>query len=133
MIRFSIRLRSLGKGLRARRFGALGVRRCFFLWSLNGLLDLKLFKDQFQRQFCAAFGLGTKAVFLVPVQLQAQIGNDRVSVLDGPRMGGAFGYQGGVGLSLEALLRAGIAERESQKLLNQPFARQIMPAHQRAD
>ena len=96
--------------MRARRFGALGVRRCFFLWSLNGLLDLKLFKDQFQRQLCAAFGLGTKAVFLVPVQLQAQIGNDRVSVLDGPRMGGAFGYQGGVGLSLEALLRAGMAE-----------------------
>ena len=69
-------------------------------------------------------------MFLVPVQLQQQVGNDRVSVLDGPRMGGAFGYQGGVGLSLEALLRGGIAERESQKLLTQPFARQIMPAHQ---
>ena len=39
----------------ARRFGLLGVRRCFFAKGLSGLLNLKLFKDQFQRQLCAAF------------------------------------------------------------------------------
>ena len=46
---------------RTRRAGlicGLSIRRRFlFTWSLSGLLNLKLFKDQFQRQLRAAFGL----------------------------------------------------------------------------
>lgn len=49
-------------------------------------------------------------MLIVSVQLQAQIGNDRVPVLDGPRMGGALGSKGGFHLILDALLCGGMAE-----------------------
>ena len=35
-------------------------------------------------------------MFFVPVKLQAQVSDDGVSVLDGARMSGALGTQGGV-------------------------------------
>jgi hypothetical protein len=52
-------------------------------------------------------------VLLVPEHLQPQVGNDRITGLDGPRMGCALGSKGGFRrylLVLEAFLRAGMAE-----------------------
>jgi hypothetical protein len=48
------------------------------------------FEHQFQRKLIQTFRARPKAVFLVSVQLQAQIRNDGVAVLDYQRMGDAF-------------------------------------------
>jgi len=76
---------------------AWGARRLGLLFSgwrvftyLCGLRDLMFFEHQLQCKLIKALRARSKAVLLMPVQLQAQIGNDRVAGLNGLRMGGAF-------------------------------------------
>ena len=66
----------------------------FSVWRVvTGLPNLMFFKHQLQRKLIQTFRARPKAVLLMPIQLQARIGNDRVAVLDCLRMGGAFSNQ----------------------------------------
>jgi hypothetical protein len=103
-------LEAPGEGLALAR-GARRLGLLFSVWRVvTGLPNLMFFEHQLQRKLIQTFRARPKAVFLVPVQLQAQIRDDGVVVLDCQRMGDAFCNQlsclcGDVGLRIRGKIR----------------------------